>query len=156
MRKYKDPERRSEIEERIAWVVSTHLFEVCLPRQMVWFLLVYLITFTCLFRINSWNLIQQRILRHRFWLSTRRKREKQQSRENVHFISRNVILLFLPHHFISLFYHFRYVRSTISAYVNFISFIWTLKRSSLLNPKYETFVMRSQYCKIRITLININ
>jgi hypothetical protein len=90
------------------------------------------------FRINSWNLVHQRMLRHRFWLSTRRKREKQQNRENVLFISRNVILLFLPHHFISLFSRIPYARNTISAYVNFISFIWTLKRSSLRDPKYET------------------
>jgi len=121
LKKCKDLERRSEIEELVSWIVSTCHFKVCLLCPEVWHLLVLLITFTSLFRINIWSLIQQEILRQRYWLGTRRNKEKQQRRECVLFISRNVTFLFLPHHFISLFSHFPYVRNEISAYANFVS-----------------------------------
>lgn len=125
LKKTNDPEITKELKDRLSWIVRTYPFDLsCLfgSSTQLWYIfsdftfissemltvfqLTPILLHVC--RTNSWSTNQWSILNVQFWLSTRKKRGKQQSKENNHFILRNVSLsLSLWSHLSKLLGHIR-------------------------------------------------
>lgn len=114
LRKTNEPGATKELKDRLSWIVRTCPFDfscifghllnydvysliLLLSLQRCWCSVSTNSNFVTRFcRTNSWSTSQWSILNVQFWLSTRKKRGKQQNKENNHFILRNVSLSLSP------------------------------------------------------------